>query len=408
MPMLRKALFLLIFTAVAHLVAAQYVRLTPATASSALYFDSYRLVNYNRYDGWHFDVALHYAYPNDNSERGRHSRFQWQCKAFAGYGVKTKAMSYGGEAALIDRHTRRWRYSIAYSHHLEQAGATTLDDYNMFNFAENSVYRADRFSLADRITVASAANASDNLRLQASLSYSLERRLFDNYGILLYDDAINTPLLRYGSAILRATYLQRLSLTARTTMRFDHSTAPFAMLLAQYKHRTPIAEGLRCRLFLQGGATTPNTPYPYLFDISGTAATHSRIGYFFHNTMLTVAPNEFHAHLFARGIVTLELAQPIYNFAFSSPIPFVQLGMMGGWLIDDNHISDSSLVDGIAVQTPSQGIAEPAIGINRLLRWRLLEGGVAVAYRLTPHNAPYHHNDTKDNLSLMVSLQLGI
>ena len=406
--MLRKTLFLLIIIAVATMATAQYVRLTPVTASSALYLDNQRLINYNRYEHLHFEAALHYAYPSDNSELGLVSRYQWQGKAFAGYGVENKQMTYGGSIALSDRGPHRWFHTIGYSHQLEQAGATRLADYNMFNLAENAIYRANRFSMVDCISLSTAADINYNVRLQMSFAHSMERYLFDTVGTLLYGSEITTPLHRYSTLRLHATYRQRLAIEGTAALRHDDAEHPFATIIAQYRHRAPMGDYLNYRLFLQGGYASHNVPYSRLFDISGTAVGAGTIGFFFHNTMLTVAPNEFHAHLYARGTLTIELADPLYNWAYSSPIPFAQIGLLGGWLTDEGRLTDHATVEGIEVQAPVQGIAEPVLGVNRLLRWRTLEGGVAIAYRLAPPNAAYHRSEPIENMSLMVSLQMSI
>ncbi len=51
---------------------------------------------------------------------------------------------------------------------------------------------------------------------------------------------------------------------------------------------------------------------------------------------------------------------------------------------------------------PTEGIAEPLIGIERLLRWGVLDLGMAAAFQMTPDNSYYHTPDTRDRWALVV------
>lgn len=381
----------------------QYIRLTPSVAASALYLNGDRVFNYNRYDGVHLEGSFYYAFPNENGKDSPTSP-QWQIAAFAGYGGLSRYYSYGGSVALQDRATsHRWRPSIAYSHELEQAGRVALQEYNLLTPDQNAVYMADRFSAVDQVTLGLSGRLNVRSTFSLCLRQSIERQLFATNGALLYGEAVNTPFYRYSEAHLRISHNGSLTLDAVGGITdYDWQTA-YLRAIVQYNHSRRLGKSLSTRLFVQGGYASEGTPYSRLFDISGTCGSH----YFFSNTLLTVRPNEFHAHLYARATLTVATAKPLWNASISAPVPFVQVGALCGWLVQGGKLKAHATVGGMWLNAPTEGLLEPAVGITNLLRWSRISLGVAAAYRLTPADAYYAIADPEKNLAFMFTASIN-
>lgn len=401
--MFRKILFTLTIILLPLSANAQYVRLNSATDNAALYFSADRVFSYNRYDGAHFEVALYFAYPNDNSERGRTSLHQWQLSAFGGYGQRSQTASYGGSIALQSKGKHRWRPILAYSHELRQTGATTLGDYHVLDIAQNAVYMTDRYAQTDIISFGLTGNATTNTYLAINLTHSMEQNLFAPDGSLLYGDKVNTPLLRYSEAHLRLTHHNRLSIDITGGTCHNDNHHPYLRTIVQYNRQDNIGSMLTLKSFAQAGHTTSSI-YNRLFNLSGTWGCPI----FFENTMMTISPNEFHAHLYARATLCLSPQKPLWNTPYSSPIPFIQISGMAGWLVDNHQLATHCVVDGFPLDAPGRGLLEPAIGIKRIIKWGLMEMGVAAAYRLTPQTAHYYRTDTTDNIAIMATAELTL
>ncbi|MBQ9546812.1 MAG: hypothetical protein IJU90_05960 [Bacteroidales bacterium] len=399
--MVRKILFVLTITLLSFSANAQYVRLNKATDNASLYLSTDRIFNYNRYDGAHFEASFYIAYPNDNSEKGRTALHQWQVSAFAGYGQRSHAATYGGSVALQSKQRRKWRPELSYRHDMLQAGATSLEEYHVFDIAHNAMYMTDRYALTDIVSVSLTGYPTSDIYLAARVSHSLERNLYAADGALLYDSIESLPLCRYSEAHLRATYRNSLSVDITGGTCHNTNSEPYLRAIAQYNKKHVIHPLATMNVFAQAGYTT-TVPYSRLFNLSGTWGCPI----FFENTMMTTSPNEFHAHLYARATLHLATSQPLWDATYSSPTPFLQIGAMAGWLADGKNMTDHAIIDGIAVDAPTEGILEPAIGIKSLLKWGLIEIGAAAAYRLTPPTAYYHRPKAEDNIAVMATAQL--
>ena len=401
--MFRKTLFVLTIILLPFSAYAQYVRLNSATDNAALYLSTDRIFNYNRYDGAHFEASFYFAYPNDNSEKGRTARYQWQVSAFGGYGQRSHAATYGGSVALQSKMRRKWRPEVSYRHEMRQAGAISLEDYHVFDIAHNAVYMTDRYALTDMVSARLTGYPTSDIYLSASLTHSMERNLYAADGSLIYDSIERLPMLRYSEAHLRATYRNSLSVDITGGTCHNTDREPYIRAIAQYSKKHAIHPLTTLNVFAQAGYTT-RAPYSRLFNLSGTWGCPI----FFENTMMTIAPNEFHAHLYTRATLHLATSQPLWDAAYSSPTPFLQIGALAGWLTDGKDMTDHAMIDGVAVDAPTEGMLEPAIGIKSLLKWGLIEIGAAAAYRLTPPTAYYHRPKAEDNIAIMATAQLTL
>ncbi|MBR1517662.1 MAG: hypothetical protein IJ620_05935 [Bacteroidales bacterium] len=400
---MRKTFIILTILLLTLPLNAQYIRLTDSKKKGALYLNTDRVFNFNRYEGIRLEATLYAVYPNDNHELARKMPYQWQFSAFGGIGTQSHTVSYGGSIALQQRHKHRWRPAIAYSHDLHHAGSTSLEDYHLLNIANNAVYATDHYTMADIITLSVQGRPLPFLAIAASASHSLERNLFDTDGILLYDNHAITPLRQYSDLNLRATLYNHTTLNLHVGKQHLGNSQPFIQAIVQYNKVHTISPLLSLDTYLQAGASS-RVPYSRLFDISGTW----NLVMFFNHTMLTVAPNEFHGHLYARATLTLSATHALYQWTYSAPVPFLQLGALAGWLIDHDGPTGSAIVDGFSLTAPSHGLLEPAIGCHSILRWGLVDLGLAAALRLAPPHTPYHHHDPDRNYSIMGTVTLKI
>jgi hypothetical protein len=54
------------------------------------------------------------------------------------------------------------------------------------------------------------------------------------------------------------------------------------------------------------------------------------------------------------------------------------------------------------------GIVEPVVGIDGLMRWGLVDWGVAMTWRLVPAGAPYRRSGWRENTTLLVTASLAL
>ena len=63
---------------------------------------------------------------------------------------------------------------------------------------------------------------------------------------------------------------------------------------------------------------------------------------------------------------------------------------------------------GLLLHAPVDGLIEPCLGIDGIVRWGLLDLGVAAAYQMTFKNSYYHIDNFYDKFAVMVIAKLVI
>lgn len=388
--------------------------------------DLNHLFDFNRYEGQRWGLGLQLTVPlRYDLSRPRDKQNALQFTAYGAYGIYDRAVKAGGSAALLLPKSALRSAGIAASHDLERAGSRQLGSYSMVATYNNSSYVADKYIRADRLSLGVNRLAVKDFDIAAHLRLSREEYRFDQLGLLyprMDDPAM--PVETYCEGRLTVKYRQHLVLQAQVghmggaavlvegaspssvSSASTLESRAFARLIVQYAdvRRIDNLRGDRLYLYLQGGVATAGTPYSRLFDLSGTAGSH----YFFRNSFTSVAPNTFCAHQYAMFCLHYLWGKPLWSTKLSNPQPFLQLGGMWGRLSGSNYghallyslSRETALLPTSAAQiaqdhvtllsAPCQGLLEPSIGVERLLRWGVLELGVACAYQLTPARAAYH------------------
>ena len=159
---------------------------------------------------------------------------------------------------------------------------------------------------------------------------------------------------------------------------------PIAQLLAEYDI-TLHNSLFETRCYLQAGITPPNTPYIYMFDLGGTSGSFL----YFRNSLLTVLPCEYSANSFVMASLRIKADQPLFstwNSLFvvgSNPKPFV--GVNAAWGHIWGQDADGRIhYENLDLRSPSDGFAELVVGVDGLLRWGVVDNGIAFAVRLHP------------------------
>lgn len=382
---------------------AQSIRITPYRAPTALYFDAFRLFNYNRYEQGRIEVGLRWVIPNE-AYSPHPARYLWTLNGYAAYGTRNREFAFGGGVQVRLPGTHGIRLRLSGIKDLELAASRRLGDYRMLNFSNNTGYVTSRYSAVRGIQLQGYWTIAPGWDAAVTIRQSLEEYRFDDTGRLFpaIDPSEVSPTRHFGESTLRFDYRKRLTLCWRGG-RHQMADCPanfYMQALVQYDN-TFFDRSLE--LFVQAGYATPGTPFSRLFDLSGT--DHGF--YFFRNSFLTVASNSLTSHLFVHTCLHYTLPHPLWQRSWTRPQPFAQINAQWGILADaDNH--GQTVCDGLSLQAPYMGVFEPAIGIDGLIRWQLIDLGFGMAYQLTPTAAPYHHSDFVHNFAILLIANLII
>ena len=409
-----------IFLVFAHMVCAQQIRVTHIYNRVDLGIDASKIYNYNMYEQSRWGMGLYanvpvfvnqrYSLAYQNSVYG---------ELYGGYGTGDHAWKYGGKLQMRLPRSVTDRFEIAYSKDIEKAGQHTFDEYNLFNTSYNSTYFSTTYSDVQRITAGLRLVPNSRLTISAEARHSEEMLLFNANGLLY-------PRIHEEDKGFRTTYNELyISLAAYKTLQAGlllgtagnqySDKISVARLLFQYRNNLTTKLKNIVSIYAQAGSTfTENTPFSRRFDLSGTAFSN----YFFNNTFATVRPNSFFADAFIQTCIAYHIGKPLWKNQMSAPRPFVQLNAMWGCLRQsDNGVSHIDLRSGqntslpasgndpeiISVSSPNYGVLEPAVGINGLLHWNMIDVGVAAACQWTPGKAPYHRNNFFGTFCVMLS-----
>ena len=404
---LATTLVLIISISVRFDAYSQNIRLTPQKCRTQVCADANRLYNFNRYEGNRWGLGLNTTTPfKADQNMPSDDQRKFYTEVYGAYGVNDQAFKGGGSLRLLNPLCTAKQWHIHAMHDVEQAASRSLKEYNLLTTAYNTSYLSSLYSMVDRVG-GGVTLSGNTLSLMIEGRYSREKMLFDNTHLLYpsvnADDAANPYTQGRHYAELHATATSEggwvVDLLAGHTVEQEHL---YGRLLAQYCHSFSWVKAGELRLFAQGGMTTIATPYTRMFDLSGTAFSR----YYFNHTFLTVRPNTFMVNEFTHLCIGY-CSPALWTSKISNPRVFVQINAAAGWeaaRAADNtpgvcsHIG----IDSLDAYAPTDGIAEPQIGIERLLRWGVLDIGMAAAYQLTPDNAYYHTADTRDRWTLVV------
>lgn len=386
---MKRTLLILLCLSTCLGACGQYLRLTGDSSRTALYLDLDKVWNYNLYEHsrWGGGLLLT-THP---------SQFIFKridVGAYLGYGT------FDGQ----------WKYGIAFGEHLRGSHLMLYQRAMRDYAAAGSRHIANPWDgslllgsfMARRMTEEHSATLglrqhSGGWRWGAEFTLGERGWMFDDADLFY---------LKYGDTIAFHRF-SRLRLLLRHQCGFgsqldllDFNTL---RLLADYRHSFPLTP-LRLDLYTQGGVTTNNARYVDMFDLGGTWGAPLLIS----NSLATVRANEFTANAFLLLNLKLQTRKPLYQHFSplfnlgSNPSPFAAITAAWGMLWGEDADGQRPWLDS-HLQAPHRGILEPTLGVDGLIRWGAVDWGVAVIYRITPSDTPYHRTGTRENLTLLIT-----
>lgn len=318
-----------------------------------LVLDLERLWDYNRYEGSRWGMGLSADFPMfGDGELPVAEQRRMSLSAWAGYGVRDKAWKYGAEASLSFPHGLVDKVYLQAKNDLERAGSRALRNYDPWEVWDNPGFFSAYFLYVRRAALGLVASTHHH-RLDLSYRLSQESVLcgdFDASAILLHE-------LR-----LTWTLRQHFTLDLIGGSQLDASRSPlYLRALAQYSQRFDERKWGQMALFAQAGYATLDAPRQRWFDLGGTYDAPL----FFRNTFLTAEPSEYYDQAFALAFLSYH-SPAFYHSRFSNPRLFLQVGAQVG--LDSTPLSELGL------------------GLDRIVRWGILDLGVAAAYQLYPEH----------------------
>lgn len=374
---------------------AQGIRLTKYDAPSAVYFDIESAINYNMYEHWRYQADVSWVYPNQNSAAAKQVKNQWRAKAYAGFTTGDADFKYGATGSVLLSKSKV-KLSVSGFKDMFRAADRNLGTYSLLNPSANTGFVASYFVGVKGAMASAEFSPARKWNVTLGLRQTWEDYRFDAYGLIYptIDPSRQTPVLSFSEVVARVEWDSKVILSLRGGHISNYSTNAYLKAILQYK-QSYFNKSLN--LFSQVGFATKNAPYSRMFDLGGTG--HS--GYFFNNTFLTVYPNRFAANTYALASINYTMTKPIWDLEFSKPKPFAQLNVMWGSLFGQDKYGQM-IHDGLYLQSPFQGLLEPAAGIDGILRWGMVDFGIAVAYQLCPANAPYRYANSEDNFAFCI------
>ena len=396
---MKKALFALLFLC-ATAVQAQHIHLFGDESRSAMYFNLDRFWSYNLYEGSTWGGGLHFVTfaPFTFATRREYN-------IYVNYSSHIKQWKYGlGVAYRLRKNHNDGTLYLSGAHDWYTAGSRSLDDASRCDVGSLSTFMTQRMTEQYGFTAGYSFEV-----LGATLSvdgrWFKGWRLFDADGMRYRTDSTFVPRedgqeyrLRLDAPIGLIVQLQ-----AGTVGEEKRS---FARLIGQYYTKIDM-DFMGLDVYVQGGIASNGVPYTYLFDMGGSFGGPVC----FNSSLLMATPNEFTAQRYGVASLRLHPMKPIFKLYSrllhigTMPMPYVGMAAMWGDLSGQNA-DGKAVVDGLQVQAPYRGIAEPSVGVDDILRWGSVSWGGAVAYRIAPKGTSYCHEDRSDNVSLMITAKL--
>ena len=377
----------------------QYITLWHNDKGSSLQFDVDRLWSYNLYEHSRWGGGLRWTSPPLKVDGTRII-----LDGYLAYGTQDRQWKGGiGNEIMFGRSSHGLTQYITVWRDYQAVGSRQLSSGRYDDPASLSAFMNRRMSdqagmvWGYRWRVRGTEHSIEGRMTVGGRLFNNERLLYRILGDTLVEE--DTFLLRW---------LMKLPQGITTQIEAGGTLPQYclvARLLAQYDHSFDIG-AFELHTFMQAGVTPPSTPYIYMFDLGGTFGAPL----YFRNSLLTARPNEFTANTFAFLSLRFGPSNPLCRLwspllqMGTYPVPFVALHAAWGHLWGQQD--DGRLWNSLELQAPHLGIGEAIAGVDGLFRWGLVDWGVAVAYRLTPPQAPYHFTQTQDNLALLVTAAL--
>lgn len=392
--MKKRTLLILLCLAAATGASGQYLRLAGDTMHTALYLDAGRIWNYNLYEHsrWGGGLML--------TVHPEHFIFN-----------RVDAEGYLGYGAL----DRQWKGGLALAEHVRNSTLGSVHyqraEWDYFPIGSRHIgnpwsggqllggFMARRMTGERRVTLGHRWN-TDGWRWAVEFTAGMRGKLFDENNLLyLNQDTINFE--RVG--VLRLLLRHRCGFAAQYELFGDLKTM---RLLVDYRRSIPLSF-LKLDLYTQGGVSPRHNEYIDMFDLGGiyNAPLYLERGF------STIRPNEFTANSFALLCLRLQSRKPLYSSysilfrTGSNPSPFVGLNALWGNMWGQDALGQRPWLDSY-LQAPHRGLLEVSLGMDGIVRWGVVDWGIAIARRITPASTPYHLPSPRSNVTLLITAKM--
>ena len=379
---------------------SQYLPLWHSAQGDCLDLNIDRIWSYNLYEHSRWGAGIRYT----RAPRKTAGTLVW-LDSYVGYGVFDRQWKGGLEGAIrYGRNSHGLTQFIRISRDYHVAGSRSLTSATLTDPMSLAGFMNRR--MIDRVSLDMGSLwRTDCTKQRIEMSIGIGNRLFYNEQ-LLYRTAGDT-LTKENHLMLR--WLMQLPQGVSSQVEVGTvwpQQRYVARLLTQYD-RTFSFTHSHLQTFAQAGITPPHTPYTYLFNLGGTWGAPVS----FRNSLLTARPNEFAANTFLFLSLRFALSRPLveaWNRTLqlgTAPRPFVGLNAAWGHLWHQDPLGRLTH-EGLELQAPLQGLVEPVVGVEGIIRWGVVDWGMAVAYRLVPPAAPYRLETSQANLALLITASL--
>lgn len=391
---MKRTLLILLYLTATLGACGQYLHLAGDTAGTALYLDAGRIWNYNLYEHSRWGGGLRLTMAQ-----------RLAVDAYLGYGTYDEQLKYGAAVSGRFKGPHQKTLYLSYLHDYFAIGSRSIDNPSDNNtsllgsFWSRRMTEQHRITLGYRWRTSFAAWALEAVREESG-------RLFDTHKLLYYNQGDTITLAGYWYGRLLMKHPSGLRLQAEIGA-WNSDGPAIARLLTDYRKvfHWPIID---LHLYAQAGITPPSSDYEHMFDLGGTWYAPVYIG----SNLPTVRPNEFTANAFTLLSLRMQTARPLYRIysplfsVGSNPRPFAGLSALWGtmWGQDASGIKT---MEEFVLQSPYAGLLEPILGVDGIIRWGVADLGLAIAYRITPKTAAYHHTQATENMILMISITLA-
>lgn len=375
---MKKALLILSILLAGVPVAAQRIPLYTMPDGTAFGIELDRIWSYNLYEHSRWGAGVYY-----HSEPEGTVFSSMDYSAYAGYGLRDRRMKGGFSwSYMFDFDDfRMGLYSITQLDHFA-VGSRQIGNASLTQPGSLAGFMSRRMDRQLRLTLG-LQFPLDALDLKVESHMFIGSHLFDASG-LLYECLGDTLIDEDGLDVTLLLQRRAVAVRLQAGRSFTQGLG-FAVILAQYDSifRFP---SLYLGLFAQCGFTTLHTPFSYRFNLGGT---HGAPLCFSHS-LLTVEPDEYTADAFGLASVRLGASRPLYSLwsnllvLGSMPRPFIGLNGAWGTLWHSDADWPDSFAAGLQLEAPESGLVEWIVGADGLVRWGMVDYGVAVAGRIFP------------------------
>ena len=417
-----------------------------ASKPVGVHVDINRLYNRNDYEGARVGLGGElYRYLD-----GRNVKLAMS--AYGAFGMADRRWKEGAALRAASTQNHRLHATLYADNTVEPFAGSSLTQYNIIDISNNANYCYNNMMGVKRIGLEVGWRQWRRWDISVGLRRSREECLFPHYAPsgtdlwnnVLYREVVMTVHWQNGISklTLGGEGVGSLSLTQRPSRASADVevvgglcpsgvepsgiiglsyNVPYLRLLAQYNCNLRLARRGDLIFHLHGGFATPGAPATRLFSLGGTAASH----YYYRNSFLTLPADAFLVSAFAQGTLCFVFERPLWNtrssfstqsekasvsrrswcdVLYSRPFLFVQTSALVASL---HQVHAASAVSPLLPTAPEGLLFEPAAGLDGLLRWKILDAGIVVAYnqKKTEKNAKIQY---LDNISVLFSLNVRI